>query len=561
MASRVAGAVLALTAAALLAVSVIAAAWWNGHPHYNGAEIKAKEISVGPLGATGCNTGGDGACMSVPVDPTFETIGFALAGVTGLLAITALALAALTASVHARRKSFAIFVIVGSMIAALLALVLVVVGPKIRTEAPLPFSTGLFVFFGGVACALGSSVFAMRTPSIQPRGMQLAPPRQSRQSMQMAQVPISPHGGLDVHALLTQDQLRPSSLGPEPRLARGSPVQSPGGALPGPSGPLGAIGGPQQPLFSSAPQLRPLYDVAPGQGGTGGFVPQPAQNFPMRPPTPIPRDQISAHAGIPTPASIDVQKPVTVAGFPPPPQDLDATDRDLLRAAGLRPKTLPPPNRSKSASIPPQMSPLVQPRPLPTLANVSVPPPPNVTLATPDPDEPFDSMQTYQRDEPPPPPLPSLAPAWPPVEAPTVPSKSPPPPAKSAQSKAAAIAARVAAMPRTPTGSKPVVPMPARIPPRATPRPPTQLTEDSTDVSTRAVEDDAPGTETFETATNESTSFAAKPQPPKSKSSTMETQPAPSDDGDDEMMTVGREKVARTDVELPTVRPPKPCGP
>src|SRR6187401_2553908 len=92
MASRVAGALLALTAAALLAVSVVAAAWWSGHPYFNGVAIKAKEINVGPLGATGCNTGGDGACMSVAVDATFETVGYALTGVAGLLALVALLL-------------------------------------------------------------------------------------------------------------------------------------------------------------------------------------------------------------------------------------------------------------------------------------------------------------------------------------------------------------------------------------------------------------------------------------------------------------------------------------
>jgi hypothetical protein len=544
MASRVAGAVLALFAAALLVVSVVAAPWWNGHPKFNGAEIKAKEIGVGPLGATGCNTGGDGACMSVPVDPTFETVGFALAGVTGLLAITALALGVFTAREKARRKTFAIFVIVGSMIAALLAVLLVVVGPKIRTEAPLPFSTGLFVFFGGITAALGASIFAMRNPPI-------AASRASRPSQQPMQhpVPLSPHGGLDVHALLADDAaLRPSSAGP---FGRTSPpgVHSPGGALAGPSGPLGAPG-PQQPLFTGAPQLRPLYEANPSQGGTGGYVPQPHQNFPMRPPTPVPLDRISAMAGIPTPASIEAQRSVTMAspGAPPAPPPLDVTDRDLLGAAGMRPprpKTLPPPARSKTSSMPPAL-PLVQARPLPTLANVAVPPPPNMTLAqihTPDPDEPFDSMQTYQRDDMP---SPRSAPELPPIaHAVIVPASPPAPrpaPRKSAQQKAASIAARVAAMgpprPASPTGARLVVPMPARLTPRPAAKPPEEVSVD-TDVSMQAISEDAqPGTETFETSTSESTGFSRKP------------------DADDDAMTVGREKISRTDVELPIVRQP-----
>ena len=536
MASRVAGALLALIAAALLAVSVVAAAWWSGHPKFNGSEIKAKEIAVGPLGATGCNTGGDGACMSVPVDPTFETIGYALAGVTGLLALVALVLGVMTARGAAKRKSFAVFAIVGAMIAALLAVLLVVVGPKIRTEAPLPFSTGLFVFFGGVTAALASSVFAMRAREAAPPRMRLAPPRPSARNVDV--VPVSPGGGFDVQALLSEDAgVRPSQPGP---MNRNAPVQSPGGALPGPSGPLGGLGtGPQQPLFSSAPQLRPLYDAAPGQGGTSGFVPKPPTNMPMRPPTPVPRDQISAHAGIPTPASIEVQRsPVTMAGLSIPQPPSDATDRDLLGTArGVgKPKTLPPPNRNKSPSMPPMATPQPLPPPTPTpipappktLAAMAVPPPPNTTLATlphlESDDEPFDAMKTYQKE-----PAPKPAPA--PKARPSVPM--------------------------------PAKPKPTTPPPRApTPRPPTRLlTEDAsvdTDVSQQAIDDESPPTETFETATNESTSFSQKPRKP---SSTMETQPAPSDSVDDEMMTVGREKVARTDVELPTVRPPTETSP
>jgi len=525
MASRVAGAVLALTAAALLAVSVIAGAWWSGHPTFNGAEIKAKEITVGPLGATGCNTGGDGACMKLSVDPTFETIGFALAGVTGLLALTALVLAVMTARGAARRKSFAIFVIVGAMVSAGLALVLVVVGPKIRTEAPLPFSTGLFVFFGGVASALASSVFAMRNPP--PTRVQLAPARQSLQPLPHA--PMSP--GFDVQALLAEDALRPSSLGPEPMMGRGSPVQSPGGALPGPSGPLGAIGasGPQ-PLFTSAPNLRPLYDVAPGQGGTGGFVPAPPTHIPMRAPTPFSRDQIAAVTGVPTPPPLH---PVTVAGVSAPPPSSDATDRDLLGIA--KPKTLPPPNRGKTSSIAP-IPPLVQPRPMPTLATAAVPPPPNLPRLESE-DGSFDAMKTYQREPSPPMPEPPSFDAMKTYE-------------------------------REPSPPKPEPPKPApkvKDPPRApTPRPPTRLlTEDAavdTDVRTQAI-DDGPPTETFETATNESTAFAPKPRAP-SISSTMETQAAPpDDDDDDEQMTAAREKVARTDMELPTVRPPTDTSP
>jgi hypothetical protein len=314
--------------------------------------------------------------------------------------------------------------------------------------------------------------------------------------------------------------------------------------------------GPQQPLFSSAPQLRPLYEATPGQGGTGGFVPQAPSNVALRPPTPVPRDQISAHAGIPTPASIEAQRPATMAGLSIPQPPADATDRDLLGTARVgkskladdrelatargvgKPKTLPPPNRNKSASMapippPPPLAPPQTPLPRPptppkTLASMAVPPPPNSTLASPprleSEDGAFDAMKTYQKEPPPKP---------------------------------------VAKAPARPSVPMPAKPKPKPAPRAPTPRPPTRLlTEDAavdTDVSQQAVDENAPATETFDTSTNESTSFAKKPEKP--VTSTMETQPAPADSVDEDAMTVGRDKVSRTDLELPTVRPPTETSP
>jgi hypothetical protein len=496
MASRVAGAVFAFLAAALLVVALLATPWWSGHPTFNGAVIHAKEITVSPLGARGCNTGGDGTCMSVPADATFETIGLATAGVSGLLALACLALGLLGLADHPRRKSPAVFAIVGAIIAGGLGVILVMIGPQIHIDAPLPLGIGLFVFFGGVTAALAGSVFAMRAQ--EPR-VKLAPARQTP-------MPIHPSpGALDVKALLQEDGLRPSSLGPEPRLGRGSPVQSPGGMLPGPSGPLGAIGGsgPQQPLFSSAPQLRPLYEM-PGQSGLRPSAPM----IPLRPPTPVPRDQISAMAGIPTPASIDAQRPVTInansaAPMPPPPipatppplQPLTPspeTDRDLLGTRrGVAPqlpksKTLPPPVRPNKPSVP--MPARAIPRPPATIASMAVPPPL-------DDDEPFDAMKTYQRE------------------------KEPPP------------------RPSTP---------PSRL-----------LTEEpaiDTDVA-QAIGEDEVSPETFESPTHESPSFAAKSRAPGPVSTTMQTQPVPPDD-DDPPSTRTRAGLASTDLDLPTTRPP-----
>ncbi|MBA3498907.1 MAG: hypothetical protein H0T65_00945 [Deltaproteobacteria bacterium] len=231
-----------------------------------------------------------------------------------------------------------------------------------------------------------------------------------------------------------------------------------------------------------------------------------------------------------------------MAGLSIPQPSADATDRDLLGTArGVgKPKTLPPPNRSKSASMapippPPPLAPPPTPLPRPpttkspTLASMTVPPPPNTTLASPprleSEDGEFDAMKTYQK-EPAPKPVVKAAPARPSVPMPAKPKPKP--------------------APRAPT-----------------PRPPTRLlAEDAavdTDVSQQAIDEHSPATETFDTATNESTSFAQKPEKP--VTSTMQTQSAPEDTGDDELMTAAREKVSRTDLELPTVRPPTETSP
>jgi len=65
MPPRLAGAMLALIASALLALSIVTSAWWAGHPEVEGRTIDAKSVFVGLHGAEGCNTGGDGACTTL----------------------------------------------------------------------------------------------------------------------------------------------------------------------------------------------------------------------------------------------------------------------------------------------------------------------------------------------------------------------------------------------------------------------------------------------------------------------------------------------------------------
>ena len=92
MASRALGAFLALASAALFVVSIASSAWWAGHPVVEGKEITAKHVHVGPLGATGCNTGGDGSCEPVAIQSDLQLIGYGELGATALATLFVLIL-------------------------------------------------------------------------------------------------------------------------------------------------------------------------------------------------------------------------------------------------------------------------------------------------------------------------------------------------------------------------------------------------------------------------------------------------------------------------------------
>nr|MBA3396139.1 hypothetical protein [Deltaproteobacteria bacterium] len=371
MASRVSGAGTALAAAALLAVSIATSAWWAGHPTINGQPRRMQEIFVGLHGAELCNTGGDGTCKAMPLPEGFENIAYAELATTSALLLAILAMAALVWSRNDRRRTLAKLCIPLAGIAGILATFLLIQGPSRQAAVPIGF--GMYLFWAGAGLSIVASVLALRELPI-PR-MQLAPARQSAAAFGSS----ASNPRVDLDALKQEDQLRPSQLRPEPMLGRAppAPAQSPGGFLPGPSGPLGAPGGSgPKPLFSSAPQLRPLYEATPNQGGTGGFVPQQVAPIAMAAPAPVPRNQVSAHAGIPTPASIEAQRPVTVAGVAPgSPLPSKIPSTPLPRGKG---PSAPPPTPSSS---PPTRPPPA--RSNPTLGAAVAPPPPNAALAQP----------------------------------------------------------------------------------------------------------------------------------------------------------------------------------
>lgn len=348
MASCVGGTVLALTAASLLAVTLATGSWWSGHPDINGQTISAKTVHIGMLVAEGCNTGGDGACKALELGGAFNATRYAVAGTTALTLLALLGVALLTITRSERRKLFAGLVFAGAVLGMLAAIALLVQGPDLKTNAKVavPLGWGLYVFGGAIVTAIGSGVVALRPLPPPPRTV-LAPPGWSGHAAPPAAMPP---GGVDMAALMQESALRPSEPAPPGSRPPMAPVPpSPGGILPGPSGPLGVAPAPSAPLFSSAPQLRPLYEAAPTQGGTSGFQPQPPPPLAMRAPTPVPRSQISAKHGIPTPPPLEVPSAL----------------------ARPKSKSLPPPVRSKPMTAPPPLPAANPPRP----ASTTRPPP------------------------------------------------------------------------------------------------------------------------------------------------------------------------------------------
>jgi hypothetical protein len=257
MSPRVAGAALALLAAVLLVASVagIPAGWWAGSPVRNGEAMHKKVVDVSMLSAVGCNTGGDGKCEPLDMEGSFDAVRYTELGASGILVLACLLLAGATLIASERRKKFATLVIAIAITCAVIAGALIFM-PKMKVaNVELPIGPGMFVFFGGLACAILGGILAMRpTPKLE-----LQPPRQSF-APALAAPPVAQP--VDVLAML---QPEPRA---EPMSAR--PPPSPGGQLAGPAGPLAP------PSFGSAPYKVPSEPP---------FVAQPPTQLP---PTPFP---------------------------------------------------------------------------------------------------------------------------------------------------------------------------------------------------------------------------------------------------------------------------------
>src|SRR3990167_8959193 len=134
MAPRALGALLAIVAAIAFVVSVASSSWWSGHPDVAGRTITAKTVRVGLLGATGCNTGGDGTCESVEITSGMQTARLVELVAIGVTTILAFMLAVSAWRIGDRRRTLANVVIVSALLTTIGAVGVLLMGPAIHAS-------------------------------------------------------------------------------------------------------------------------------------------------------------------------------------------------------------------------------------------------------------------------------------------------------------------------------------------------------------------------------------------------------------------------------------------
>ena len=322
MSSRLSGAILALAAATLLAISIVGSAWWDGHP-VSPTRTYTQIAHVGLHGARLCLV--DGAdletCKDAPTHSVFGPIGYAELVACGLLVISALGVGILTLRRSEDRKTFALLAIGGALLADALALGLVVIGPT--SEATIPYGHGLYLFFIGSTLAIVGAVLARRpfpafvlAPARQPIAVAFPAPVPMPLSQQQ---PVQPPPTVEPPPPVQPPPPPPPVL-PRPPLA---PPPSPGGSLAGPAGPLGAP--------AHAESFRAPFPPAP--------------KFPPRAPLPQRAQPVSRPAPFsrPLPAPKSTTQPPPIARSAPtapppleaptpPPVVNDATDQTGFEA-------------------------------------------------------------------------------------------------------------------------------------------------------------------------------------------------------------------------------------
>jgi hypothetical protein len=311
MAPRALAALLAVLAAIAFVVSIASSAWWAGNPSVAGKTIHAKHVRVGLMGATGCNTGGDGTCEDVKTGATLQLVGSIELGAIGLATFLAFALAISAWTVGDRRKGLAKTTITITLLVAAGGGLVLALGPDIDASAhvDVPIGWGTFVFAGAVAASVIASLV---TRTLEPEPLRLKPG--------VAPLPPAPPDLRDL--VRDQNELAPRDSVPH------------------------------------IPQLRPLYDPQ-----NAGYMPAlQSPSMPLAPPEPYGREQVKALTGqvTPTPERVNPFGSPNPGVAPPMPQPgepggppVDPFARTAPRPQGGEAPPMAPPIRAKAPSAAP----------------------------------------------------------------------------------------------------------------------------------------------------------------------------------------------------------------
>ena len=359
------GGVLALVAAALLAFSLATSAWWSGHPATDGHERAMQTVSIGLSGGEGCNTGGEGSCKKILLGGTFKTMSGLVLIVGGLTVLVGLALALTAQLRRTERVPLARTALGAGAVLAVLALVLIVMGPdmiKAPSGTSVPLGIGalaglvgaLVMVAGGL---LGGRPAVARAAGFGPHAV-AAPPEQLHFAPPATDFPVAPW------------------MAPAP-----PPPPAPWLALP-------QVSPPPPP---AAPSARPpLAKLGPTHEGA---LPVAATEAIVRPPTApasSPSSQSSLRPPPPSGGWTLPRSPEPLAGprgplsprTAPPPPPAFVTSPPGPRPV-IRPPTAPPPVPSPVATLRKPPASLAPPTRAPNLPAPRAPAPPRPSTAPP----------------------------------------------------------------------------------------------------------------------------------------------------------------------------------
>jgi hypothetical protein len=471
MSSRVAGAGLALIAAALLAVSVASPvvlpaqlSLFAGHPTVSDRVRDLQDVYVGLYDARLCNTGGDGSCISGDTKPVFHWLGYGALAATGVVTVSATVLALLTIKRSERRRTAALVVRLAGLCALAAGGAMVWQGPF--TSALVPLGIGAAIYGASIVLAIVASLLAVQLPP--PIKLRVADPGDPPALLETARnagwvnrgpppmVRQPPPPAIDMEALFGDgepstheiehhDAYDPRAL-PELPAVSGELLQREPTARPG-----------TEPRTASAVR-RAMQDAAFHGAASGLVMQRPVIPRPIAPgelaPPPPPL--------VPWPTDEPVAVPPASASWasedggllPPPPPPIAAPPAPPPAPPVAPPPPLPAPlvaaaMGSPSAPIAAVVPPIA---PAPRPPRETLPPPFPPARAGAEPPPPPPRRQARPTGDPQqPPPRPARATLPPPAPAPRAPSDSQPPPTPARNLRAA-------------------VPMPER--PSSTTRPP-----------------------------------------------------------------------------------------